>query len=1109
MKKALLLIASIFLFAHISLQGQECQAVMASVSMTSPAISIPDSNYIDICVGDAVQFTGVGIYPENNMNYFQQDSTSLFEWYFGDGSNGFGQTIEHAFTEPGGFSVQLIVTDVMGCSSTNRIDLYIRVFGVPEVNFQLDSTLAYCESDTINIQANYENPDTLFFASSSGRSDSLALPDGTGASYQTSVFVSGYADGQVLTSVGAISSICVNIEHSWMRDLEIALICPNGNQVILHNFFGQTGAAIFLGEPNDDDGVNPIPGVGYTYCWTPDATLGTWLEYASALEGGSTLPPGNYNSFDPLDNFLGCPLNGPWSLRVLDLWGSDNGFIFNWSITFNEEVVFSQPPFNFEIVDAAWDTPNDFEVLESTATNLIAITGTTAGITLELTDNKNCVSSFNVRGDILEDGSIACQPCDSLSVDAGPDISSECANLFIVLENDPSLEDPFLEQTWYNSNGQPLTENTVQEPGQYILEVVNLLNGCSAQDTLEIILDQIEIVADAGPDAYFNCLVSSVTLGGENTSVGPGVTYFWERNGLPFATSPFIEVDQAGIYVLVVMDSTCFNTIRDTVVVYDRIILELLVGEASCDMADGTATVEILDQVNNPIIAWSTGDSNTQISGLAQGWYSVTVTDENGCTDQENFFVDEQRSCKVEISGYVYNDDDNRDCLADNPGLGEECVLLHLMPLDIYTLTDRTGFYEFVVDPGSYTVEIIPQAYFELLCPANPNFEVELLNNGGVSAENDFYLQYKDGVYDLTISAFAGEARPGFRQSLEVLVCNQSNVVVDAVATITLDSLISAFTGTPVFDNFDPATNTWSWNLNNFLPETCQIIDLDLSIPVDTELRTLLSYEVAVTPTELDVDVSNNFKNWQIEVIGSYDPNDKQVLTGENQFGGPISVSDSVLQYQVRFQNTGTASAITVEIRDTIDSNLDVTSIQPGLSSHDYEVKFEGRDVLIFRFDNINLPDSLSDPEGSQGYVIFTIELEDDLPFGTDIQNRAGIYFDFNKPIITNTVTNTLTDPIVNTVDENAWLEDIQFSLFPNPVDQVLSFEYHLSEPMPLSALLYNSKGEQVGNPIKINKSIGWHQERLDVASLSVGVYYLVIKGGANQQAAIHFVKVD
>ena len=138
------------------------------------------------------------------------------------------------------------------------------------------------------------------------------------------------------------------------------------------------------------------------------------------------------------------------------------------------------------------------------------------------------------------------------------------------------------------------------------------------------------------------------------------------------------------------------------------------------------------------------------------------------------------------------------------------------------------------------------------------------------------------------------------------------------------------------------------------------------------------------------------------ENVFPYDPNNK---TAEPEGYGESHFIERNLQleYTIRFQNLGTAPAFDVVIRDTLSEHLDISSIRPGVASHDYTFHLEGPGIAVFTFDNINLPDSTSNPEGSQGFVNFSIRQKEDLPLGSVINNNAAIYFDFNEAIITNT----------------------------------------------------------------------------------------------------------
>ncbi len=191
------------------------------------------------------------------------------------------------------------------------------------------------------------------------------------------------------------------------------------------------------------------------------------------------------------------------------------------------------------------------------------------------------------------------------------------------------------------------------------------------------------------------------------------------------------------------------------------------------------------------------------------------------------------------------------------------------------------------------------------------------------------------------------------------------------------------------------------------------------------------SYAASYINDDLDpwTDIACDFN------VGSQDPNDKKAdLIGY----GPqhFIEANTDLNYTIRFQNTGTDTAFTVVIIDTLSEHLDPATMRPGISSHPYEVDLDGSGILVFTFNNILLPDSNVNQDGSNGYVVFDISQFPDQPDGTVIFNDAGIYFDFNDPVITNTVYHTIgRDFIENnlSVAVVSHVSDLQLSAYPNP----------------------------------------------------------------------------
>lgn len=142
-------------------------------------------------------------------------------------------------------------------------------------------------------------------------------------------------------------------------------------------------------------------------------------------------------------------------------------------------------------------------------------------------------------------------------------------------------------------------------------------------------------------------------------------------------------------------------------------------------------------------------------------------------------------------------------------------------------------------------------------------------------------------------------------------------------------------------------------------------------------------------------------------VVGSWDPNDKQAF--------PVGVDaphyieqNQPLQYVIRFQNTGTDTAFTVVVRDTLSPLLDPATIRPGSASHPYTWTVSGQGVLSFVFKDILLPDSNANEAASHGFVQFLIDQQPANPLGSVVENTAAIYFDFNAPVITNRVFHTV-----------------------------------------------------------------------------------------------------
>mgnify|MGYP001186185229 CR=1 FL=1 len=150
------------------------------------------------------------------------------------------------------------------------------------------------------------------------------------ADLQFSILVEGYDANQTISPEEVtFMKLCANMEHSYLGDFNMYIKCPNGQQTSMHEYYNCNNS--YIGEPNHSD--NCVPGVGYDYCWTMNATN----FMTDVCSSGGTVPAGMYLPVESFESLLGCPMNGTWSLYIYDNWGADDGTIFNWGIDFLQQ----------------------------------------------------------------------------------------------------------------------------------------------------------------------------------------------------------------------------------------------------------------------------------------------------------------------------------------------------------------------------------------------------------------------------------------------------------------------------------------------------------------------------------------------------------------------------------------------------------------------------------------------------------------------------------------------------------------------------------------------------------------------------------------------------
>jgi uncharacterized repeat protein (TIGR01451 family) len=442
------------------------------------------------------------------------------------------------------------------------------------------------------------------------------------------------------------------------------------------------------------------------------------------------------------------------------------------------------------------------------------------------------------------------------------------------------------------------------------------------------------------------------------------------------------------------------------------------------------------------------------------------------------------------INGQVYGDANN-NCIADNNELRLSNMKLMLDSagtLIQQTYTGGEGFYSFDTDTGTYTytVDTIDLPVL-VTCPA-AGFQTSVLTAvDSMDYDMDFGMQCKAG-FDVGVTSVArdsGVFRPAHFARVKIAAGDISNFYGLHCAAGTGGSVQVVFSGgvsyvgttagalTPVVSG-----DTLLYSIADFGTVNYNA-DFSFTMQTDTSaaIGSTVCFDVNVTPTTGDINPANNSLHYCFTVVNTFDPNTKEVFPEGN-----IDTSQHWLTYTINFQNTGTAPAQHIYVLDTLDNSLDESSFT--LLSYSFQplTQVLGK-VIRFNFPNINLPDSTSDEPHSHGYVQYKLKIKPGLTNGTLIHNTADIVFDFNTPVITNTVINQVH---ITTGTDNFQFSTFNFQFSPNPFHN--STLLKIISPMKsgnYTLEIYNVIGEKMREINCLNKS----EIVIERNNLEAGIY--------------------
>ena len=546
--------------------------------------------YITMCPGETLHLVAYGEYPDNNFSYNQNDQTSMFHWDLGVeeiDSVGYS-TLEYQFPGGRGYDVSLMISDSSECYS--HIPQVFRVKTSANPIASLIPLPPACTGDSLNLIAGYDQVSNLQLdtvqslqATTLAVSDTIFLPDGqecgNGCSYSSPVTFTAFAPSATIQSANDILYVRLSIEHSYIGDVWIRLSCPNGQYVSLMRKYGSSGSsscasvipateygwlgnygtsAAYFGLYYEPDGsvcnpaANPM-GTCWNYCWSNATNQG--YQYAcgashvyetcnhingSYVDSTNTVAMTNvYHPDGGFNNLIGCPMNGMWSIEVVDAWGSDNGYICGWELALDPSLM---------PADWAYQIVVDTTYLYGPGANGTEIVPDTAGTleyTLYVVDDAGCVFDTIMPLEVHQ------SPMPNL----GEDLMI-CHGDMITL--DAHYSDPNASYVW-NTGDDTETINVVTD-GDYILKVTSDYSEpgttlfCTGADTIHVgVYESPQI--DYTHSAIEGCAPLTVHINNQSTPTNADFEWYvlYSNGAVAMSShqiSPTFEIEEPGHYGL-------------------------------------------------------------------------------------------------------------------------------------------------------------------------------------------------------------------------------------------------------------------------------------------------------------------------------------------------------------------------------------------------------------------------------------------------------------------------------------------------------------------------------------------------------------------------------
>ena len=678
-------------FKLIASCSEPCQRIYTQIdfNQSNPVPHMEDDGYyyLDVCPGVVAHIVCYGEYPDNNYSYEQSDANCTFEWDLaGTVRQGTGlRSVDFDFPDGQGSEVIMNMVDNHNCHANTPVVIRVRASADPIAS--VPTLPDVCQWDPIPFSIGYDASVSNFVMSHVGATQGTSLsvdstvfiPDGPNCStqcYSSSVNFTVFPAGATITSAADILSVCINMEHSFIGDINISLVCPNGNSALLMPDHNGVNNYAFFGLYYEPDGSycnasDNTQGTGWNYCWSENSTYaqndGICYNDANILSDPSNTVDssdkynhtGYYTPNQSFSNLIGCPLNGLWSIRVCDTWSSDNGYVFQWDLSLDPRLMPQDWSYDVAIDTTYWDSDDIIYTSDTTGYANSSHAGS-FNYLFTLVDEYGCEYSRTIPVRVIQ------MPVPNL-----PETLSICTGAqYATLDPAFDYSGPaaLIDYNW--SNGQTSPVINVADTGNYYLTITTYNSdrslACSASDTVYVDISPMPR-ADFEASTLGGCDPLNVQLMSLCSFVDgqphPDLTLYheWfvtdENNTVVFtstAQDPSLTLTVRGVYTVKLVVRTpggCTDSLirTDYITVYPQPHASFGYNLVSYGIDAGgtynfinTTDISAFNVGDNVEWHWTYGDGqeSTDFDGqheyINSGIYTVTmaVSTDFGCSDQ-------------------------------------------------------------------------------------------------------------------------------------------------------------------------------------------------------------------------------------------------------------------------------------------------------------------------------------------------------------------------------------------------------------------------------------------------------------------------------------------